>query len=192
MFPNGRPDQPHNFIGYNHPMGMPENEKKEIFNKCEHMIENRMLRIDHIVECYNGHIERLNVDVREIQKKLDAWNEDLEYLDSLNLNKRIESIDSKTNSLTEMYKDITLKVVRFQDYLANKAIKKKEQNLDNIFEFITVDQKGRDDIRHIRNALYDFYCWILDNVQENRERSIAITKLEECAMWLNKSISRRK
>lgn len=156
MFPNGRPlNQPHNFIGYSHPIGMPENEARERFHKCEHMIDHCQ---DGIEKCFG----------------------------------RIEQIDSATSALTEMYKDITLKVVRFQDYLANKAIKKKEQKRDNIFEFIPVDHKGKDDIRHIRNALYDFYCWILDNVQENRERSIAITKLEECAMWLNKSISRRK
>jgi len=63
---------------------------------------------------------------------------------------------------------------------------------DNIFEFRQVDHKGRDDIQHIKKVLYDFFGWILDNVPENRERSIAIEKLEECAMWLNKSISRRK
>lgn len=62
----------------------------------------------------------------------------------------------------------------------------------NIFEFIAVDAKKRDDIRHIKNALYEFYCWTLDNVQDNRERSIGIEKLEEAAMWLNKSISRSK
>jgi hypothetical protein len=61
----------------------------------------------------------------------------------------------------------------------------------NPFEFIAVDGKRRDDIRHIKNSLYELYKWILDNVQDNKERSKGIERLEEAAMWLNKSISRR-
>ncbi len=71
---------------------------------------------------------------------------------------------------------------------------RKQSNGDifNIFEFVAVDAKRRDDIRHIKNVLYELYSWVLENIEDNRERSIGIEKLEEAAMWLNKSISRRK
>lgn len=66
-----------------------------------------------------------------------------------------------------------------------------ERNI-NPFEFIAVNAKRRDDIRHIKNSLFELYKWILANVQDNKERSKGIERLEEAAMWLNKSISRRK
>ena len=71
-------------------------------------------------------------------------------------------------------------------------INKKEVDKSNIFEFIAVDVKRRDDIRHIKESLYILYCWIWENVQDNKWRSKGIECLEEAAMWLNKSISRRK
>lgn len=74
----------------------------------------------------------------------------------------------------------------------NESNKKSTKPVTNIFEFVAVDSKRRDDIRHVKNAMYELYSWILDNIQDNRERSIGIEKLEEAAMWLNKSISRRK
>jgi hypothetical protein len=110
--------------------------------------------------------------------------------------KDIESLSHQVDSLTNMYKVITLEIARIKGYICEEKfeVDKKDEKVDkeNIFEFRTVDNKGRDDIRHIKNVLYDFYCWIVDNVPENKERLIAIQKLEECAMWLNKSISRRK
>lgn len=62
----------------------------------------------------------------------------------------------------------------------------------NIFEFIAVDSKRRDDIRHVKNALYELYSWILNNIQDNKYRSNGIDLLEAAAMQLNKAISRRK
>jgi len=78
-------------------------------------------------------------------------------------------------------------IEKMADHIGYKVDKKV-----NPFEFIAVDAKRRDDIRHIKNALYELYKWVLDNVQENKERSKGIECLEEAAMWLNKSISRRK
>lgn len=75
------------------------------------------------------------------------------------------------------------------DYKNDKE-KKESVKKENIFDFIKVSLKDMDNMNHAKNALYDFYCWIIDNVKDNRERSLAITKLEESAMWLNKSISR--
>jgi len=62
----------------------------------------------------------------------------------------------------------------------------------NPFEYIAVDAKRRDDMRHIQKTLYEFYCWVINTVEDNKERSKGIERLEEAAMWLNKSISRRK
>lgn len=108
---------------------------------------------------------------------------------------RIEKCDNQIGALTEMYKDIALKVVRFQDYISKKEFKSQEskkEEKDNIFEFRYVYHKGRDDIRHIKNTLYDFYCWILDNIEDNKYRAQGIDLLEAAAMQLNKAISREK
>lgn len=43
--------------------------------------------------------------------------------------------------------------------------------------------KIRDDIVNTADAI-DIYC------TESREKSIALTKLEECLMWVNKCLSR--
>lgn len=43
--------------------------------------------------------------------------------------------------------------------------------------------KIRDDIANAADAI-DIYC------TESREKSIALTKLEECLMWVNKCLSR--
>ena len=43
--------------------------------------------------------------------------------------------------------------------------------------------KIRDDIINTADAI-DIYC------AESREKSIALTKLEECLMWVNKCLSR--
>ncbi len=69
---------------------------------------------------------------------------------------------------------------------------KPDGKVINPFEFIAVDAKRRDDIKHIKESLYELYKWIIFNVQDNKERSKGIECLEEAAMWLNKSISRRK
>lgn len=43
--------------------------------------------------------------------------------------------------------------------------------------------KIRDDVMNIADTI-DIYC------VESREKSIALTKLEECLMWVNKCLSR--
>lgn len=68
--------------------------------------------------------------------------------------------------------------------------KVKKEQVENIFEFIAVDAKKRDDIRHIKNALHELHCWIKKEIQDNEYRAYGIKALEEAAMWLNKSISR--
>lgn len=100
-----------------------------------------------------------------------------------------------TNEAQEI--DVRLKAIeRFIKGIINEAVAKdivkEEDKRKNPFEFKQVNSKGRDDIRHIANLLHDFYKWIIINVPENKERSIAVTHLEDAAMWLNKSISRRK
>lgn len=81
---------------------------------------------------------------------------------------------------------------RFKLQLKGKKIRyEKQQPVDNdIFSFKKVGPKGLAHIRHVKSKADDLYSWLLENVQNNRERSLAITKLEETVMWLNKAISR--
>lgn len=44
----------------------------------------------------------------------------------------------------------------------------------------------------LRNQARDFACLINYNCPPSRERSIAITKLEEAIMWANAAIARRE
>lgn len=62
--------------------------------------------------------------------------------------------------------------------------------LENIFEFKDTDPKGKYTTSDFREQFYILHCSIMQLVEHNRERSLAITKLEESAMWLNKAISR--
>lgn len=58
----------------------------------------------------------------------------------------------------------------------------------NPFEYVRPNERGVELIKNNRaacRALYD----VLLTLPESRERSIAITKLEEVSMWANKCIS---
>jgi len=94
------------------------------------------------------------------------------------------------NATQKLTADHLVSIEKRLNQMMEKDSTKSEIIKKNIFEFKRVSAKAHDDIRHIRNVLYDFYCWIIDNVPNNSERENGITKLEECAMWLNKSISR--
>lgn len=43
-------------------------------------------------------------------------------------------------------------------------------------------------IQFVREALHIAHEALMDGIPPSRERSLAITKLEECSMWANKAI----
>ena len=53
----------------------------------------------------------------------------------------------------------------------------------------------KDQLQHyesIRSMAKDFALYIDDSCLDSREKSLALTKLEECVMWANASIARNK
>ena len=58
----------------------------------------------------------------------------------------------------------------------------------NPFEYIAPTEKSTTNIVVIRECCNKLAGLILDLVPESRERSLAITKLEEVSMWVNKGI----
>lgn len=59
----------------------------------------------------------------------------------------------------------------------------------NPFAHVELSQHQKDQITSAR-MLFDTVYSAICEIPEGRERSIAITKLEETAMWVNKAISR--
>lgn len=43
----------------------------------------------------------------------------------------------------------------------------------------------------LRNEAYGLALWVRDLCPDSRERSLAITKIEEAVMWANAAIARR-
>lgn len=68
--------------------------------------------------------------------------------------------------------------------------KKVNHSHENVFDWVQVNQKGMEDIRHIKNAFYDLYCFVMDNVPDNKYRANGINLMEAAVMQLNKAISR--
>jgi hypothetical protein len=56
------------------------------------------------------------------------------------------------------------------------------------FEYHNPNEEQTERIVLFRRLLKDTYDRIMEQVDPSRERSLAITKLEECSMWLNKAI----
>jgi hypothetical protein len=48
------------------------------------------------------------------------------------------------------------------------------------------------EMQRIRDAMHRAYTMIVDNAVNCRERSLALTKLEEASMWANKAITHGK
>lgn len=59
----------------------------------------------------------------------------------------------------------------------------------NPFESRKLPQSQIDKIAEARVEYQVLYTFIIGKIPESRERSLAITKLEESAMWLNKGLS---
>jgi hypothetical protein len=66
---------------------------KDSFHVCEHSV-HQSLPCD--LCKLQKQITDLSNEINEIKNILEAWNEDLEYLDLLNLHKRIKKLELKT------------------------------------------------------------------------------------------------
>lgn len=51
-------------------------------------------------------------------------------------------------------------------------------------------EKKQEKISNTRNAFTDVTEFILENLKDSREKSLALTKLEEACMWAIKGITR--
>ena len=69
-------------------------------------------------------------------------------------------------------------------------IRKMKKRLENPFEHVSVNKEDTKKMNDIKSFMTSLYYYLMDNVQLCRERSVAITKLEEASMWINKAISR--
>lgn len=56
------------------------------------------------------------------------------------------------------------------------------------FEYQAPTPAQVEQIRVVREAMKALHDLILDTIPSSRERSVAITKLEEVSMWANKAI----
>lgn len=56
------------------------------------------------------------------------------------------------------------------------------------FEYVAPTPESVEKIKKIRDAMRSLNDLILETIPVSRERSLAITKLEESSMWANKAI----
>ena len=53
-------------------------------------------------------------------------------------------------------------------------------------------EEQKEKIAKTRNAFTDVVAYILENMEDSREKSLVLTKLEEACMWAIKGITREK
>ena len=53
-------------------------------------------------------------------------------------------------------------------------------------------EENQEKIANTRNAFTDITTYVLENLKDSREKSLALTKLEEACMWAIKGITREK
>lgn len=63
-------------------------------------------------------------------------------------------------------------------------------DIDNRFEPHSLDEGQSGDMAAVREAAKGLARAIAGRCPDSREKSLAMTKLEECAMWANASIAR--
>lgn len=64
------------------------------------------------------------------------------------------------------------------------------EDITNRFTYHDLDEDEVSATDHIRSAGLMFATLINDVCPEGREKSLAVTKLEECVMWANASVAR--
>ncbi len=68
----------------------------------------------------------------------------------------------------------------------------KLSNIKNNFTYHAPNDDQRERYVSIREHAKDFAFLIEEFCPESREKSLAMTKLEECVMWANASIARNE
>ena len=68
--------------------------------------------------------------------------------------------------------------------------KEKAKNLMNAVYLDNENQKKK--IEDTRNEFSNVVEFVLDNMKDSREKSLALTKLEEACMWAIKGITREE
>lgn len=63
------------------------------------------------------------------------------------------------------------------------------EQLDNNFKYHTPNVNQLERYNQIREQSKKLACLIIEVCPNSRERSVAMTKLEETSMWANKSIA---
>ena len=58
----------------------------------------------------------------------------------------------------------------------------------NPFEYVAPTPASVEQITHFRNKMKELHDEIVALPMPGREKALALTKLEECSMWLNKHI----
>lgn len=69
-----------------------------------------------------------------------------------------------------------------------RQMMQKEGLMKHPFEYQRPTPEQVEQIEKVRASLKQTHDLILETVPPSRERSLAITKLEECSMWANKGI----
>lgn len=65
-------------------------------------------------------------------------------------------------------------------------------NIENNFTYHSPNCDQAKKYEDIRNKAKEFAYLIQKETSDSREKSLALTKLEECVMWANASIARNK
>lgn len=61
--------------------------------------------------------------------------------------------------------------------------------MDKRFEFLPLNENGKSVNNELREKLSDV-CKLIESVPSSRERALALTKIEEAAMWFTKGLVR--
>lgn len=67
-------------------------------------------------------------------------------------------------------------------------MREKAENLMNAI----YKEENQEKISNTRNAFTNVTEFVLENIKDSREKSLAITKLEEACMWAIKGITREE
>ena len=65
----------------------------------------------------------------------------------------------------------------------------KQEELQHNYTYHAPDAQKRELHEHIRDEAFSLAC-VVNGLPESREKSIALTKLEEAVMWANACIAR--
>lgn len=67
---------------------------------------------------------------------------------------------------------------------------KDQAYIDKVFTYHAPKDGQVEIYTHIRDYAKRYSTFICDSIPDSRERSVALTKLEECVMWANAAVAR--